>query len=86
MSLHRRNARRDANEKALLADLRRCGVEVWRLSGDGLPDVLTRYKGRYEVFEVKTEKGRRTKKQAEIPWPIVRSFSEAAQVIGLETR
>lgn len=86
MSLHRRNAKRDANEKQLLADLRLAGVEVWRISGDGLPDVLVRYRGRYEVFEVKTATGRKTKKQAAIPWPIVRTFQEAADAIGLETR
>lgn len=83
MSLHRFSAKRDANEKPILDALRRCGVKCWRLSGDGLPDVLTRYRGRYEVFEVKTATGRKTKKQADIPWPIVRDVTEALRVVGV---
>lgn len=84
MRLNRRNPRRDANEPAIVDALRACGVKVWRISGVSLPDLLTRYRGRYEVFKVKTAKGRKTKKQADIPWPIIRDVEAAlALVVGV---
>lgn len=85
MSLHRRNARRDANEKPILDALRRCGVQCWRINGDGLPDVLTLYKGRYVPLEVKTATGRRTKRQTAIPWPVVRDLEQALFAIGVSS-
>jgi hypothetical protein len=40
MSLHRRAARRDKNESAVVAALRKSGCLVEPLSGEGVPDLL----------------------------------------------
>lgn len=58
MSLHRRNPRRDQNEKELVAVARSVGAEVWQISGKGLPDLLVRFRGTLYAGEVKTAKGR----------------------------
>ena len=39
MSLHRRAAKRDANEPAIVSTLEALGCVVWRVSGKGLPDL-----------------------------------------------
>lgn len=79
MSLSRKNPRRDANEKPLVAALRRLGVEVWPISGKGLPDLLVRYRGRYEAGEVKTEKGKQTEHQG--AFPIWRTLEDVLQAV-----
>lgn len=81
MSLHRHAARRDANEKGLVELLEASGATIWRLSGKALPDLLIRYRGSWAVCEVKTRKGRLTKAQAAIPWPVIRSDAEAQQLL-----
>lgn len=87
MSLHRRNPRRDVNEKPIVAALRKCGVEVHRISGPNQPDLLCWYAGRWTPFGVKQPKGAKTKSEkAGVRWPLIHSFDEAAQAIGLETR
>lgn len=83
MSARGRAAKRDANEKPIVEALRRCGVTCWRISGEGLPDVLTLYRGRYVPFEVKSKAGKKTEAQAEIPWPIVRSLADALAAVGI---
>jgi len=40
MSLNRRDAKRDENEKEIVSALRSEGYAVFRLSGPGIPDLL----------------------------------------------
>jgi hypothetical protein len=80
--------RRDANEPGIIDALRGCGAYVQQLSGDGCPDLLVCWRGRWTPLEVKTAKGRlkpsQVKQQASTaPYPIVRSVSEALQVTGV---
>lgn len=86
MSARGRAAKRDAAEGPIVDALRRCGADVHRISGAGLPDLLVRFRGAWMPLEVKSAKGRLTKAQADIRWPVVRTFQEAADAIGLETR
>lgn len=59
MSLHRRNPRRDANEKLIVDALRAQGFHVTRISGAGVPDLLVAKAGGFlRLAEVKTLKGR----------------------------
>ena len=69
--------RRDANEKAIVEALEAVGAHVTRISGKGAPDLLVRYRGRLQAFEVKSTQGKRTAAQQETGWPIVRSVDEA---------
>jgi Holliday junction resolvase len=57
MSLHRRNPRRDGNEKEIVAALEAQGFVVDRISGKGLPDLLVSRAGRQWLVEVKMPKG-----------------------------
>lgn len=58
MSLHRRAARRDSNEAAIVDALRKMGCSVEYLSGKGTPDLLVGYRDRYLVLaEVKLREG-----------------------------
>lgn len=86
--IHRRDAKRDANEKQLAKDLRHCGVFVMKISGEDQPDLACYYRGQWFMLEVKTEKGRVRKNQN---WdetiepgavPIVRTLDEALRAIG----
>src|SRR5690606_7920333 len=47
MSLHRRNAKRDASEPAIVEYLRHRGALVERISGAGIPDLLVGWCGRW---------------------------------------
>lgn len=87
MSFRRRagGGKRDTAEGPIVEALRAIGAEVWHVGGQGNPDILTRLRGRYLPMEIKTGKGRRTKNQGDIPWPIVRTPEEAIQQI-LERR
>ncbi len=80
VSLSRRNPRRDANEKALVAGWQAIGAKVYRVSGKGLPDVLVLHRGILRGFEIKTAKGRLTEHQGE--WPVIRTMDEALKAIG----
>ncbi len=82
MSLSRRNPRRDANEKALVAGWQAIGAKVYRVSGKGLPDVLVLHRGILRGFEIKTAKGRLTEHQGE--WPVIRTMDEALKAIGVK--
>lgn len=86
MSLHRRNPRRDANEPEIIEALEARGAEVTQISGRGAPDLLVRFRRGLWAFEVKTEKGKRTKEQEKSKWPIVRSAAEAVKAIGVRER
>lgn len=59
MSIHRRDARRDPGELAIVEALEDAGASVSRLSGEGVPDLLVGF--RYETFliEVKAPLGPR---------------------------
>jgi hypothetical protein len=94
MSIHRRAARRDGNERAIIDALLDVGATVDQLSGKGLPDLLVGYYdkqtgyGKNFLLEVKGEKGKLT--EDEYHWhrnwigqvDVVRTPEEALKVIG----
>lgn len=84
MSFRRGGAkkRRDANEAAIRQALQQVGAFVFQVSGDGLPDILVLWQGRWVPLEVKTAKGRFTNSQTALLWPVVRSVEDALQAIG----
>ena len=88
MSLHRRNPRRDANEVEIIAALHLAGWRVWRISGEGVPDLLCTKGERVVLFEVKTRSGRLTAAQerffseaGDAPCFVVKSATEALQAL-----
>jgi len=97
MSLHRRNPKRDANEKMIVQALRQAGVCVWHISGEGVPDLLTYRRGIWLPLEVKRQRARKsltdrkgkslTPAQCETyaltHFPIVETVSEALQAVGI---
>lgn len=73
--------RRDANEPALIAGWKAIGAQVWQVNGgEGLPDVLVRFRGVLHAFEIKTATGKLKPKQGE--FPIIRSMEDGLQAIG----
>lgn len=100
MGLKRYAARRDGPEAAIVAALESIGVDVWRLSEEGLPDLLTHFRGRWLPLEVKRDQPRRSLSDRHgrsltpaqcvtyrrAPFPIVRSASEALAVFGITVR
>jgi Holliday junction resolvase len=84
MSAFRRGGagkRRDQNEPAIVEALRQVGCRVWRVSGDGLPDLIAWRAGRCYALEVKTQAGARTEAQRDAPWPIVRTVDDALSAV-----
>ena len=67
----------DANEAEIVEALCAQGIEVWRLGGTGLPDLLCLYRGRWTPLEVTSQVGRLTSAQR---WPVVRTVTEALAV------
>lgn len=67
MSLHRRAAKRDANEAAISEALIACGCSVVKLSAPGCPDLLVWHvrKG-WQLIEVKSKTGKLT--PAQVDW------------------
>lgn len=73
MSIHRRAAKRDAVEPAIIATLRAHGAVVWQMSGAGITDTLVFYRRRLGrsmdrerrtfVAEIKGAKGKPTPAQ-----------------------
>lgn len=55
----RRAARRDPAERAIMDALRGARAFVTQLDGDGVPDLLVGYAGRWQLFEVKAPQGPR---------------------------
>lgn len=88
MSLHRRAAKRDENEQAIVAALMSIGVTVYRISGRGVPDLLTYYRGVWLPMEVKMPKGRTTAAQDATsrvtPYQTARTVAEALLVFGVD--
>jgi len=89
--------RRDGNEKAIVVALRKVGVLVWPISGEGVPDLLTWYRGVWLPLEVKRRRLRRSltdrkgrsltpaqcESWARTKYPIVESVDEALAAIGI---
>jgi hypothetical protein len=80
--------RRDSTEAAIIHALRAIGLDVWQVSGHGLPDLIVRKrhwpKGHSVNLEVKSEKGQRTQAQKESEWPIVRDVQSALDLLGVK--
>lgn len=92
MSLRRWDAKRDANEKAIVDALEAVGAHVLRLSISGAPDLLVSYRNGprrdLALLEVKTTKGKVNKRQRQFEaegWTvfIVRSVDDALRVVGI---
>lgn len=89
MSIHRRAAKRDGNERLIVEALRQVGATVQQLSVKGAPDLLVGFRARTYLLETKTNKGRLTPAQVEwrLWWSghevtVVRSVDEALRAIG----
>lgn len=87
MSIHRFDARRDANEAAIVKALKAVGAKVWRVSSSdaGAPDLLVMYRGNAYALEVKTAKGKilaAQKEAVKAGVKICRTVSDALAVIG----
>lgn len=63
MSLHRRAAKRDAAEPAIVSALEALGCVVWRVSGKGLPDLIVLRAGKKWLADVKGPKEKPTPAQ-----------------------
>ena len=61
MSLSRRNAKRDENEREVIVALETCGASVEQLSGRDIPDLLVGFQGRDYTVEVKHPKTPKSK-------------------------
>ena len=59
MTIHRRAARRDQGEAAIVNALRKVGAVVRHVSAEGLPDLLVGHGGRWLWLEVKQPLGSR---------------------------
>ena len=58
MSLPSQNARRDRNERALVAEFGARGATCYRISQAGLPDLLVGYRRRWGLVEIKSARGK----------------------------
>jgi hypothetical protein len=74
--------KRDTAEQPIREALEAVGARTWQLGGTGNPDLLVLYRGRYYVGEAKTGRGRRTRNQTDIPWPVWRVPLDALITIG----
>jgi Holliday junction resolvase len=63
MSIHRRAARRDKNEKEIIEALRQAGASVTQISEKGAPDLLVGFRGQTYLLETKTARGKLTEDQ-----------------------
>lgn len=77
--------RRDVNERAIVEALRQIGVQVYHISGPGLPDLLTCHRGNWLPIEVKGPRGQLTpaqlRTQAHDWFPVVTTVKEALELI-----
>ena len=78
---HAGGGKRDLAEPAIVAALEAYGVRVWRLGGQGNPDLLCLYREKYTPLEVKTGRSKANANQRDIPWVIVRSVEDALAVV-----
>lgn len=90
MSLYRKAARRDFNEAAIVGALEAIGVTVYRVSGAGVPDLLTHARGVWLPIEVKRPRGKLTKAQRDTraitPYPVVETVAQALALFGVVDR
>lgn len=89
MSVRRRAAKRDGNERAIIDGLRAVGALVYPLSERGYPDLLVAYRDNTYLLEVKARKGKLEDAQIEFRdnWTggvlaLVRTLDEALEAIG----
>ncbi len=87
MSLHRRAARRDANEKPIIEAMEKCGAQVEQMSKPC--DLAVSFAGRHYLIEVTNPENKyrkRDPKQVEIlkrmRIPEIRTAEEALRIIG----
>jgi len=89
MTLKRYAAKRDGNEREIIATLQKCGAQVCALSLAGMPDLLVAYRGCVYLVEVKQPKrtlNAAQRRKALLGWPVitVHSVLEALAFIGAE--
>jgi Holliday junction resolvase len=90
MSIKRHDPKRDANEPPIVEALQAVGANVYRVSGEGLPDLLVIFRGEIYLMEVKTGKGRLTLAQekfmldnGDVPnVSVVKTIDDALTLIG----
>ena len=87
MSLHRRDARRDDNERPIIAALERIGAKVEQISQPC--DLAVEFRARHFLIEVDNPESKyRKRKQKQLDTfarmriPMVRTVDEALRVIG----
>jgi len=86
--------RTDANQAAIMAELRKagCSVQTLHVVGHGCPDLVVGHGGQNWLFEVKTPGGKMTQDEADwaTEWRgqyhTVRSAEEALMLMGLLRR
>jgi hypothetical protein len=73
--------RRDANEPEIFDGLTDVGINVWRVSVPGFPDLITESRGIWLPIEVKVLGGHLTPLQEatrqRVPFPVVETLDEA---------
>jgi hypothetical protein len=91
MSVRRRAAKRDANERAIITALESVGATVVQVSETGFPDLVVGYSGATWLMEVKAPGKGLTAGQKDFhkAWRgsrihVVESVEQAFRVIGLE--
>lgn len=89
MSLHRRNPKRDANEREIIDALKQIGCTVKQLSAKGIPDLLVGFRGKNFLIEVKQPNGSLTSDQKEFHacWfgtiHVVTTVDEAIRIVSV---
>lgn len=86
--------RTDANQAAIVAELRQAGCSVQDLHevGKGCPDIVCGYAGHTWIFEIKTDKGALTEdeKTWALRWrgqyAVIHTTEEALEIMGLLRR
>jgi len=72
--------KRDTAEKPILEALDGVGAEYWQIGGQGNPDVLVRFRGRFYAGEVKTNRAKETRNQG--AFEIWRTPQDVLKAIG----
>lgn len=92
MSVRRRAARRDMNERDIITALESVGAVVWQVSEKGVPDLVVGYEGATFLLEVKMPKKWLTQDQKDVhaAWKggqifVVETPAQALRAIGAGT-
>jgi hypothetical protein len=85
----RKAGRKDSTQAAIVSALRAIGCEVLVMNQEGVPDLLTHYRGGWIPIEVKNSpRGHLTPLQADLrrrAWfPVVSSVDEALALFGVQ--